>query len=189
MLDKIPNLFGIHWTLDKYKWGLATLWSRAFDTSVTHNSTSDNPTISSVRIFAPFADMFNHSLQTNEEHGYNSEAAALQSRTHSEFKSGDYVVINYGAFPNHKLLRLYGFAVSENPFRQCRSLSSNERACASLSRKTQNLGKVQRHCILTPYDRQSSRQSAFNVWKPVTCNMTKKRSLTRLLVTILSGLF
>lgn len=118
LADKIEELYGNLWNLEMYKWGLATLWSRAFDATIIQQPSggSNRQANRRMRVFAPFADMFNHSNLTKEEHGYNPQACALQSKTYSEFKRGDSVVINYGAFPNHKLLRLYGFAVADNPF-------------------------------------------------------------------------
>lgn len=50
-----------------------------------------------------------------ETHAFDDKKDALTCRTTSSFKKEDQIYINYGPFPNHKLLRLYGFALENNP--------------------------------------------------------------------------
>ena len=64
----------------------------------------------------PFADLFNHSVSAKSKHSFDAETRRLICRTSDSFKTGEESLFNYGAFPNSKLLRLYGFAVPNNPF-------------------------------------------------------------------------
>lgn len=105
--QEIPNVLKKeHFTLEDYKWALATIWSRSFDVEIDGQQ---------VRVLPPFADMFNHSITAVEKHLFDPNSRCLRCITYSSFAPGDQIFINYGPFPNHKLLRLYGFALQNNP--------------------------------------------------------------------------
>eukprot|EP01087_Luapelamoeba_hula_P009472 TRINITY_DN2447_c0_g1_i1.p1 TRINITY_DN2447_c0_g1~~TRINITY_DN2447_c0_g1_i1.p1 ORF type:complete len:570 (+),score=164.44 TRINITY_DN2447_c0_g1_i1:189-1898(+) len=117
-----PEIFGATeeeqqrgFSVDAYRWALATIWSRAFDLDVNDGSGTK------VRVLAPFADLFNHSPHARSRHGFSGAGEGkpgLECTTLGSggFKEGEEIVFNYGAFPNVKLLRLYGFAVDDNPY-------------------------------------------------------------------------
>ena len=106
--EEFPHLFQdrSNYTFDLYKWAVGTIWSRAFDVKIKKKKT---------RVLAPFADMFNHNPTVVEEHKFDENTNHLICKTSTLFKKGEQVFINYGSFPNHKLLRLYGFSLQNNP--------------------------------------------------------------------------
>ncbi|KAK4444439.1 putative histone-lysine N-methyltransferase [Podospora aff. communis PSN243] len=94
-------------TIQDYKWALSTVWSRAMDFVL--------PDGNSLRVVAPFADMFNHSPEVEPCHVYNASTGNLSILAGKDYEAGDQVFINYGPIPNNRLLRLYGFVVPGNP--------------------------------------------------------------------------
>ncbi|KAK6510245.1 hypothetical protein TWF481_004962 [Arthrobotrys musiformis] len=94
-------------TIEDYKWALCTLWSRAMDFV--------QPDGKSIRLLAPFADMFNHSSDVKECHVYDTSSGDFSILAGKDYEAGDQVFINYGSIPNNRLLRLYGFVVPNNP--------------------------------------------------------------------------
>lgn len=68
------------------------------------------------RVLPPFADMFNHHPTADTHHSFDSASRSLLCTSNTTYKSTDQVFIFYGPFPNHKLLRLYGFSVLNNPY-------------------------------------------------------------------------
>ncbi len=104
------------------------MWSRCFDVVIPNNNNNNNnnsnsnenakesKTTITGRVLPPFADMFNHKPDIQEKHYFDSEKRCLISTTQTSYKPGEQIYINYGVFPNHKLLRLYGFALESNLF-------------------------------------------------------------------------
>eukprot|EP00742_Colponemidia_sp_Colp-10_P011346 GILJ01012592.1.p1 GENE.GILJ01012592.1~~GILJ01012592.1.p1 ORF type:complete len:467 (+),score=60.08 GILJ01012592.1:35-1435(+) len=66
----------------------------------------------------PFIDCFNHSLHPNCTHDVVSIDGQqyYQIRAVSDISKGSQLFISYGSLPNSKYLRLYGFALPDNPF-------------------------------------------------------------------------
>ncbi|KAI1259893.1 hypothetical protein F5Y18DRAFT_420500 [Xylariaceae sp. FL1019] len=103
-----PDLFPLDiFTIDRYKWGLCTIWSRGMD--------FQQPGGESFRLLAPFADMLNHSPDAEQCHAYDFQSGDLTILAGKDYQAGDQVYINYGPVPNNRLLRLYGFVMPENP--------------------------------------------------------------------------
>ncbi|KAI4158586.1 MAG: hypothetical protein LQ342_007284 [Letrouitia transgressa] len=94
-------------TIEDYKWALSTVWSRGMDFVL--------PDGNSIRLLAPFADMLNHSSEVKQCHVYDASSGNLSVLAGKDYKVGDQVFINYGPLPNNRLLRLYGFVLSNNP--------------------------------------------------------------------------
>ncbi|KAI1131901.1 hypothetical protein F5Y10DRAFT_284921 [Nemania abortiva] len=90
-----------------YKWALCTVWSRAMDFVL--------PNGNSIRLLAPFADMLNHSSEVKQCHAYDPSSGNLSILAGKDYEAGDQAFIYYGAIPNSRLLRLYGFVVPDNP--------------------------------------------------------------------------
>ncbi|CAG8681342.1 12167_t:CDS:2, partial [Acaulospora morrowiae] len=113
-LQLLNNLFSKHldlfplnkFTKNDYMWALCTIWSRAMDFQLPDKQ---------FRCIAPFADMFNHSLNVQLCHIYDPQSGNLQVLAGKDYSSGEQVFINYGAVPNNRLLRLYGFVLPDNP--------------------------------------------------------------------------
>ncbi|KAI0143818.1 hypothetical protein GGR57DRAFT_341016 [Xylariaceae sp. FL1272] len=103
-----PDLFPLDvFTIDSYKWGLCTIWSRGMD--------FQQPGGESIRLLAPFADMLNHSPDAKQCHAYDFKSGDLTILAGKGYEAGDQVYIYYGAIPNNRLLRLYGFVIPDNP--------------------------------------------------------------------------
>ncbi|KAJ3051668.1 hypothetical protein HK097_007297 [Rhizophlyctis rosea] len=68
-----------------------------------------------MRIVARFADMLNHSDETEFCHVYDETRTALRITAGKDYARGDQVFINYGKVRNSRLLRLYGFVIPNNP--------------------------------------------------------------------------
>eukprot|EP00300_Choanocystis_sp_HF-7_P039290 c5756_g1_i1.p1 GENE.c5756_g1_i1~~c5756_g1_i1.p1 ORF type:complete len:422 (+),score=67.56 c5756_g1_i1:35-1267(+) len=101
-----PALFPLHlFTVDQYRWALATLWSRSMDVVVGG---------AQVRILAPLADMLNTRPGTPVCHDVVGDA--LQVIAGDDTAAGEQLFIGYGPVPNSKLLRFYGFVLEGNPF-------------------------------------------------------------------------
>lgn len=94
-------------SLLKYKWALATIWSRAMDFGL--------PGGTSLRLMVPFADMFNHSSDVAQCHAYDPATGDLSILAARDYSVGEQVFIYYGPVPNSRLLRLYGFVLPDNP--------------------------------------------------------------------------
>lgn len=106
--EKFPEQFKKQdHSLNDYMWAIASIWSRGFDVEIQKKQT---------RVLAPFADMFNHNFKADEHHFFDNATNSLCCITHKAFKKGDEVVLNYGSFPNHRLLMLYGFTQTQNPY-------------------------------------------------------------------------
>eukprot|EP00741_Cyanophora_paradoxa_P014816 tig00020825_g14292.t1 len=92
-------------SLDEYKWALATLHTRGMD----FPTRSGPPR----RILAPVADMMNASLQAGGVHLYDERDGAVRVIASRDLPSGSEVRISYGepgdgSLANARLLRLYG---------------------------------------------------------------------------------
>ncbi|PKK42609.1 hypothetical protein CI102_14856 [Trichoderma harzianum] len=103
-----PDLFPLDkFTIEDYKWALCTFWSRAMDFIL--------PNGKSLRVLAPFADMLNHSPEVKQCHAYDPLSGNLSVLAGKDYEVGDQISIFYGSIPNNRLLRLYGFVISDNP--------------------------------------------------------------------------
>ncbi|UKZ74036.1 hypothetical protein TrVFT333_001690 [Trichoderma virens FT-333] len=103
-----PDLFPLDkFTIQDYKWALCSFWSRAMDFVL--------PDGKSLRVLAPFADMLNHSPEVKQCHAYDPLSGNLSVLAGKDYAVGDQVSIFYGAIPNNRLLRLYGFVMPDNP--------------------------------------------------------------------------
>ncbi|CAG8711408.1 177_t:CDS:2, partial [Cetraspora pellucida] len=107
LITNHPDLFPLErFTQDDYIWALCTIWSRGMDFQLSDKQ---------FRCIAPFADMLNHSLDVELCHIYDPKLNRLQILAGKEYKAGEQVFINYGPVPNNRLLRLYGFILTDNP--------------------------------------------------------------------------
>ncbi|PON27281.1 set-domain histone methyltransferase-9 [Trichoderma gamsii] len=103
-----PDLFPLdQFTIEDYKWALCTFWSRAMDFVL--------PNGKALRVLAPFADMLNHSPEVKQCHAYDPLSGNLSVLAGKDYEVGDQISIFYGSIPNNRLLRLYGFVISDNP--------------------------------------------------------------------------
>ncbi|KAJ6783237.1 hypothetical protein PWT90_01155 [Aphanocladium album] len=108
VLVQHPDVFALEkFTLNDYKWALCTVWSRAMDFKIAEGN--------SVRLIAPFADMLNHSYEAKQCHAYDPNSGNLTVLAGKDYEAGDQAFINYGPVANHRLLRLYGFVLPDNP--------------------------------------------------------------------------
>ncbi|KAL2075202.1 hypothetical protein VTL71DRAFT_144 [Oculimacula yallundae] len=108
LFDRHQELFPRHkFTIEDYKWALCTVWSRAMDFKLGDGT--------SIRVVAPFADMFNHSSEVEQCHVYDALSGNLSVLAGKNYEPGDQIFINYGPVPNSRLLRLYGFVLPGNP--------------------------------------------------------------------------
>jgi SET domain/Rubisco LSMT substrate-binding len=92
--------------LENYKWAMCNIYSRSTDFLMNE---------AHERVMVPMFDMMNHSFQSNVSHDMDS------NRYISVFASADIpvgaeILLNYGNFPNEKLLLVYGFVEPSNPF-------------------------------------------------------------------------
>lgn len=92
-------------SLENYQWALSIIWSRALHLEVEGKRQ---------KVLVPFLDLLNHSPLANERHYVDRDSVVVAVR--DEYQIGMQVFINYGPFPNHCLLRLYGCVIEENPF-------------------------------------------------------------------------
>lgn len=107
LFSKHPDLFPSNkFTQNDYMWALCTIWSRAMDFQLPEKQ---------FRCIAPFADMFNHSSDAKLCHIYDPQSDNLRILAEKDYSSGEQIFINYGAVPNNRLLRLYGFVIPKNP--------------------------------------------------------------------------
>ncbi|PKK54710.1 hypothetical protein CI102_484 [Trichoderma harzianum] len=108
LLGLHPDLFPLDkFTIADYKWALCSIWSRAMDFVL--------PDGKSLRVLAPFADMFNHSPEVMQCHAYDPLSGSLSVLAGKNYEIADQVSIFYGSIPNNRLLRLYGFVMPDNP--------------------------------------------------------------------------
>ncbi|PRP86193.1 hypothetical protein PROFUN_05709 [Planoprotostelium fungivorum] len=101
------NDLGFEMTFENYLWALCTVWSRSFDLNMNGQT---------VRVLVPFADLFNHQPLVRTRHQYDEATDSITCISQESFSQGQQVFFNYGAFPNMKLLRVYGFVIERNPF-------------------------------------------------------------------------
>ncbi|TPX32543.1 hypothetical protein SmJEL517_g04397 [Synchytrium microbalum] len=85
-----------------YKWALLTVYSRCMDNV---NREKD-------RRMAPFADMFNHSEESEAVHMVDETGITVFASR--DYESGQQVYISYGRFGNEKMLWVYGFIIENN---------------------------------------------------------------------------
>lgn len=106
--------------LDTYKWALSNLYSRSCDFSCSPGGQSDDESKGEIRrVIVPLLDMCNHDFGSPVCHDMDAEGnITVYNGTSSEkgrgnttppIPVGGEVCLNYGDFPNQKLLLCYGF--------------------------------------------------------------------------------
>jgi len=109
------DLFDEYFSLDNYKWALSTIWSRFVSLrDVPDDDSQHKP--QTLKAMVPVFDMLNHDPEAEMAHFFDAEARAFKLVSHQHWNAGSQLFINYGALSNHKLLTLYGFVLSDNPF-------------------------------------------------------------------------
>jgi histone-lysine N-methyltransferase SETD3 len=103
-----PGAFGGAVSEGRYLWARSIVQSRNFGIKIGGVKTQS---------LCPFADMFNHcdpgSAGENAVFGYDEEAGALRITATRPIRRGEQVCFSYGAKPNRRLLKHYGFALEE----------------------------------------------------------------------------
>lgn len=102
------ELIGGPLQFEQYLWALSTIWSRCI--TVADRGGRD------YRCVVPFVDLLNHSPTSQVGHAYNAQNDSLYLVTGQRIKSGEEVSLHYGPCSNSRLLMLYGFTLSNNPF-------------------------------------------------------------------------
>jgi histone-lysine N-methyltransferase SETD3 len=101
-------------TLEEYRWALATIWSRSMDIAVAVDNGADAD--GSMRVIVPVADMFNTSKETTEAvHFYDPNVDSLKILAAADSVPQDQLMICYGKLSNARAAWLYGFVIPENP--------------------------------------------------------------------------
>lgn len=101
-------IIGEELTYEKYLWGLSTVWSRCITISARNGR--------DFRCVTPFVDLLNHHPASQVGHAYNAETDALYLVTNQELPAGQEISLHYGPCANSRLLMLYGFTLSSNPY-------------------------------------------------------------------------
>jgi protein-histidine N-methyltransferase len=83
----------------------------------------------------PFAGMFNHHSDAKVEHAYSSSSDSLEFKSEVAIAKGEQVYINYGRYSNCHLLRLYGFAMQDNPYDSIDIWATMRYSCTASIRK------------------------------------------------------
>jgi len=107
--ELVERLFGRHqelfprdkFTIEDYKWALCTVWSRAMDFKL--------PDGDSIRLVAPFADMFNHSSEVKQCHTYDVLSGNLCVLAGRSYVPGDQVYSSFHTL-RYYLVRLHRIA-------------------------------------------------------------------------------
>ena len=98
-----------------YKWALCNIYSRSTD-FVTSSDIFDNDTIIQTRVIIPYFDMINHDFSSELYHAMDQEGnVSLFNGNNHIIPAGSEIRLNYGNFPNEKLLFVYGFVILGNP--------------------------------------------------------------------------
>ena len=91
---------------EDYKWALCNIYSRSTDFFVDHVHQ---------RVMVPLFDMMNHDFDSTVSHDMDDKGN-MSIFAGSDILAGSEIFLNYGKFPNEKLLLVYGFVVPSNPF-------------------------------------------------------------------------
>ncbi|KAI2513833.1 histone-lysine N-methyltransferase [Fragilaria crotonensis] len=107
---RIPSSDDCLWDPDadfeQYKWALCCIYSRSTDFLVQEGHQ---------RVMAPLFDMMNHAFDSHVTHEMDSRGN-MSVFAGSHIQAGSEIFLNYGNFPNEKLLLVYGFTVPSNPY-------------------------------------------------------------------------
>eukprot|EP00978_Attheya_sp_CCMP212_P011410 scaffold28117_cov56-Attheya_sp.AAC.12 len=106
-------------TLEAYKWALMNVYSRSTDFEWTSDIQLQNeaPLPTHRRVIVPLFDMMNHDFNSDIDHHIDANGnVSVFNGESSPILPGNEIYLNYGNFPNEKLLLVYGFALPNNPF-------------------------------------------------------------------------
>ena len=98
--------------LGAYKWALCNIYSRSTDFEW---DTGDGQPYHR-RVVAPLFDMMNHDFMSRNSHAMDSGGNISVYNGSKIIEAGEEIHLNYGQFPNEKLLLVYGFCVPNNPY-------------------------------------------------------------------------
>jgi hypothetical protein len=147
LFQEFPEIFPRpKFSFDEYLWALSTVWSRAYDLprqpQQKQNQSPQQPSQTNVvRTIVPFGDMFNHCPNSKNRHSFCQEDNAMVYEIVEPSKSGNQIFINYGPFSNAKLLKVYGFALENNPFDEVEIWAAMDQSAPFYERKIEILQK------------------------------------------------
>ncbi|KAI9911285.1 hypothetical protein PsorP6_008897 [Peronosclerospora sorghi] len=140
LLDLFENItesinfdhFNEFFSFENYKWALSTIWSRFVSLRLDNaealaedvDGLAEKNTImtrkdvnkQSFKAMVPVFDMLNHDPEVEMFHSFDMASQRFRLVSHQHWDAGSQIFINYGALSNQKLLSLYGFVVTGNPF-------------------------------------------------------------------------
>jgi hypothetical protein len=131
--EALPDFCQQH-SLETYKWARLVLRTRAF--SLDRDGVDQTA-------LQPFVDMINHDFTNMASWRYDQEGRRGQIYARRPIKAGDAVTISYGAKSNRCLLRIYGFAIPNNPTHEAIlfiQLPDGESASGMLARRVAKTG-------------------------------------------------
>jgi hypothetical protein len=103
-----PGMGGCDWlTFESYLWALCTIWSRFV--SIRREDTV-------YRAMVPFFDMLNHSPSSSVGHLFLPHLDSLALMTSETLDCQHEITLHYGELSNTKLMMLYGFCLTHNPY-------------------------------------------------------------------------
>lgn len=91
---------------EHYKWAMCNIYSRSTELFVDYVHQ---------RMMVPLFDMMNHDFDSNVSQDMDDKGN-MSIFAGSDIRAGSEIFLNYGNFPNEKLLLGYGFVVPSNPF-------------------------------------------------------------------------
>ena len=95
-------------TLEDYKWAMCNIFSRSTDFFVEEEGIK--------RVIAPMFDCMNHSFESQVYHSMDVQGNISVFNGNTAIPANEEVFLNYGHFPNEKLLLVYGFTTLPNPY-------------------------------------------------------------------------
>lgn len=103
-------------TLERYKWALATAWARTFLVSLSPPENPEEEDLKQATAFIPLADMLNYSA--NDPCGGDMDETYQSFRvwSNSPLSADQQIFIEYGSKGNTELLLYYGFVLPNNPY-------------------------------------------------------------------------
>lgn len=105
---RFDAILGGQLQFEQYLWALSTIWSRCI--TVAARGGRD------YRCVVPFVDLLNHCPTSQVGHAYNAQNDSLYLVTGQRIARGGEVSLHYGPCANSRLLMLYGFTLSNNPY-------------------------------------------------------------------------
>lgn len=113
-----------YFTEKMYKWAMSNIFSRSTDFFVEVlldqeelcPNSNDNTITKVLRVIAPVFDFMNHNFQSQVYHSMDASGNISVFNGPDVIQANEEVCLNYGNFPNEKLLLVYGFTVLPNPF-------------------------------------------------------------------------